>query len=379
MGKSLKLLTLLSALALLFPCRGAYPTQLRGGESIFLAEEEEWRSDAIVAGETVSISGLVEGDLICLARKLIIKGDIYQDLWWVGEEVDLVGRVGDDLRGAGRRITLKGEVGGDLLVGCQTFHLPEEGVVEGEVRVGCQEAELKGTINGDARISSETIWIGGRIEGDAHLEAKRIVFAPSVLIKGALSYKSPSEIQIPEGAKILGGSQWEKPEIKEEKRSVISIFFEVALFLGLLIVGIIVVSLSHRDALLVSQTLTSSPWKSLGWGLIVLICLPAAIFILLLTVIGIPLAVFTLFAYLLALYLSKVFVGIFIGGKVLGIFKKGLSPIWSLILGLVILTLLAKVPYLSWPVRILTIIFGLGSLLLSRKTLYLQAKARELI
>ncbi len=379
MLKSLKLCILLFVFILLCPLGRGYPIQLRSGGTVSLAEEERLREDAIVAGETVRTSGIVEGDLICLARRLILKGDVYQDLWWVGEEIDLVGRVGDDLRGGGRRITVRGRVEGDLLVGCQTLTIAEGGLVEGEVRVGCQEAELKGMIRGDAYISAQTIWLGGRIDGDAHLEAKRIVVTPSALINGALSYKSPVEIQIPEGAKILGGCQWEKPGIKEKERSTVSIFLEIAFFLGLLLVGIIAVSFSQKNAWLVSQTLASSPWKCLGWGVILLIGLPIAIFVLLLTVFGIPLAVFALFGYLLALYLSKVFIGVFIGGKVLGIFKKGLSPIWSLILGLIILTFLAKVPYLGWPVRMITIVFGLGALLLSRRTLYLQAKAKELI
>jgi len=380
MGKTIKLLAFFSVLALLWGLERGCPAQLRGGGTISLAEGERWAGNAMVTGETVRISGIIEGDLLCLARGLTIAGNVRQDLWGIAEDIDLVGRVGDDLRGVGRRITVIGVVGGDLLAGCQNFSLPQGGVVEGEVRAGCKEAELNGTIKGDAHISAQTIRIGGRIEGDVHLEAKKIILSPSAFIKGKLNYKSPLEIEVPEGAKILGGSQWERPKVKKKDRSVISIFLEIVLFLGLLLVGIIAVSLSQRNAILVSGTLTSSPWKSLGWGLIALICLPIAIFILLLTVIGLPLAVFLLFGYILALYLSKVFVGVFIGGKILGIFfKKGLSPIWYLILGLIILTLLAKVPYLGWPVRILTIIFGLGSLLLSRRALYLQAKAKELI
>ena len=114
--------------------------------------------------------------------------------------------------------------------------------------------------------------------------------------------------------------------------------------------------------------------------MVTLVCLPVAIFILLFTVIGIPLAIFALFGYILGLYLSKVFMGVFIGDEILGVFsKRDLSPIWSLILGLIVLTLLAKIPYLGWPVRILTMVFGLGAILLSRRTLYRQAKAKELI
>ncbi len=377
MGKGIKFLSLFLVLTFLWPSVGAYPAQLRGGETVSLAEGERWSGNAMVTGETVRISGTVGGDLLCLARGLTVEGNVRQDLWGIAEEIDLLGQVGGDLRGMGRRIMVRGELGGDLLAGCQVLSLPKGGVIGGEVRVGCKEAELNGTIKGDVHISAQTIWLGGGIEGDAYLKAKRIILSPTVIIKGKLNYKGPTEMAIPEGAKIQGGYQWVRPEVKKGGRGMLSIFLEVALFLGLLIVGIIAVSLSQRNALLVSQTLASSPWKSLGWGLLVLICLPVAIFILLLTVIGLPLAVFVLFGYILGLYLSKIFVGVFIGGKILGIFfKKSLSPIWSLVLGLIILTLLAKVPYLGWPVRILTLIFGLGALLISRRALWLQARAK---
>jgi len=86
------------------------------------------------------------------------------------------------------------------------------------------------------------------------------------------------------------------------------------------------------------------------------------IFFLLLTILGIPLA-FVLIALAIVLtYLSSLFVGTWLGKKVIIlVLKKEGALIWSMILGLMILELLSFLPLVS----VITTIFGMGGLILA--------------
>lgn len=78
-------------------------------------------------------------------------------------------------------------------------------------------------------------------------------------------------------------------------------------------------------------------------GLLILFITPVVCFFLLFTVIGIPLALITLVLYVILVYISQIFIGIFIGQKILEYFRhrssagtgeiKEVSLFWSMIIG----------------------------------------------
>ena len=86
------------------------------------------------------------------------------------------------------------------------------------------------------------------------------------------------------------------------------------------------------------------------------------------TVIGIPLAFITGFAYLTLFYIAKIFTGLVLGETVISIFKKDHIPAgWSLMAGLVLLYILVGLPYVGWLIYALAFMIGLGGIVLSFK------------
>ena len=65
---------------------------------------------------------------------------------------------------------------------------------------------------------------------------------------------------------------------------------------------------------IINKTIKKSFWKSLGIGFLILVAVPIASVILLVTVIGIPLAVIAVLAYVILLIVSRVFFAFFIVG-----------------------------------------------------------------
>jgi hypothetical protein len=95
------------------------------------------------------------------------------------------------------------------------------------------------------------------------------------------------------------------------------------------------------------------------------------------TVIGIPLGLITLALWGMAIYLSQIPVGLFIGRWIIGRFREVESRgilLGALASGLAILTLLMLIPYLGVAIWLATVLFGFGALLVSERRLRAESQ-----
>jgi len=105
-----------------------------------------------------------------------------------------------------------------------------------------------------------------------------------------------------------------------------------------------------------------SGWRSLGFGVGVLAGVPVVIVVAAITLVGIPASLMLLAMYLAAIYLTKVWVGAFLGQILLkpaGATKS--DWLLGLLLGLLILTMVEFIPYLGGLVRLGVVCLGLGA------------------
>src|SRR5687768_5697981 len=65
----------LIAIALLALGNFALAAEFRSGKDVTVTSEETVKDDLYAAGETITIDGLVEGDLIAFAKDIIINGE----------------------------------------------------------------------------------------------------------------------------------------------------------------------------------------------------------------------------------------------------------------------------------------------------------------
>ena len=107
---------------------------------------------------------------------------------------------------------------------------------------------------------------------------------------------------------------------------------------------------------------------SFGWGLLVLILSLPALILLMITGIGLPLALILGALFLIDLYLTKIIIGFELGRKVeTVVFKKKNNPYLSLSLGLAVYYLLASLPVVGPLVTLFALVLGLGALIRYKK------------
>jgi cytoskeletal protein CcmA (bactofilin family) len=312
----------------------------------------EAEADVVAAARTMTVTGLVRGDLVVLAHRLVIAG-----------------RVLDDVRVAARVVTLEGEVGDGLLAAAEVVRLTSASRVGGMAWIAARRVELAGRVGGDVRAAAARVRIAGTLQGDVVLAARDIEMLPGARIAGNLTYWSSQEARIAPSAQVAGRVERRQPEFLDRAGRVLTILgivTRVVFVLNLFVAGVILFFLFPRLTISAAATVGNRPWASLGMGLAVLVLTPLTAMSLMLTVIGIPLALTLVWLYMAALLLGFLTAAFYLAEVVLRVLRRATRPprgarIAALAAVLIVLASVRFVPIAGPLVLALLLIAGVGA------------------
>lgn len=373
MTKFLKLLPFYPIFCFLLLPQIIVATEFKSGSNIVIPESTLIQDDYFIAGENIKFSGIVEGDLISGCQTLTSKGTVEGNLMAAAKELDISGEVGGSFRGFAQNISLDGKLKRNFLGFAQNINLKEGSEVGGDIIAYCSELKISGEIGKGVRTGACCVVISGIINGDVFANADEITILPDAKIYGNLNYKSKKEAKIERGAVITGETNWTKILPEKEKRGWGwgKLLVKFLFFCASLVTGFFMLLVAKKEVKAAKDAVFKDFLKNLGLGFVFVICIPIAAIILLFTVLGIPISIIAIFAYLILFYIAKIFVGFALGEKVLQLFKaEGMpAPAWSLVVGLLLIYILFLIPYLHWIVYLLTLFVGFGSVFQAKKYL----------
>ncbi len=371
--RSLDKLLVLLFLSVILICAPATATEMVAADRYNLGDGEVLEDDLIVAGETIVIAGDVSGDLIAAGGSIEVAGRVDDDAWIAGGSLIIDGEIGDDLRVAGGDIHLRGSVADNVMIAGGTITTSSKSDVGGDLDAAGGSIEIAGHVGADLSCNGGSVVIGGTIDGNTTICADDIRILQSARIQGDLEYTSDKEIEIPAGT-VIGDVVYKRSEKKVEDiyskttSSIIS-------FLSILLIGLLMVRFTGNTTIRVSDTIATQILKSLGSGVLLLIAIPLIAMILMITVIGIPLGLIVLFAYIVILYISKIFVGLAIGRRIVTYAKKEISsPYWHLVVGLIVIAFATRIPLVGFLISLIVILAGLGALVMTWKSMSDESK-----
>ncbi|MGB8656654.1 MAG: polymer-forming cytoskeletal protein [Candidatus Zixiibacteriota bacterium] len=352
----------------------SFGTQFKAVGNFFFPDTAVIQDDLVISGRNIKLDGIVEGDLISASQSLVQNGLVIGSLNSACQDLDILGEVRGSVRGLAQIINVNGKLGRNLIAIGATVDIKPGAEIEKDAAVFCGKMTLYGKVGGSLKGSVGELVMSGVVNGDVSVKAERITLMPTAKILGDFRYKSEQPAKIESGALVSGETVWTKVEKKEHKSSSIytgeSLLKETLFLLALMLTGIVMTLFRKRNAYQAKQAVGNSFLKSLGLGFVFMVCIPIAIVILVVTIIGIPIALISLLGYALLVYLAKIPVATFLGDKIIRTLGKQGEPsmIWSMVLGLVILTLLLNVPYLEWPLYFLVLFTGFGAILTSERS-----------
>ncbi len=344
--------------------------------------------DVFAFGERVEISGTVHGDVYAGGGQILVDGTINGDLLAAGGTVSITGTVTQDIRIAGGNITINGTIERNASIAGGNVEMTPSAAVKGSLVLAGGSVELGAPIEKDIKVTAGNLAISNVINGHVHAAAGTVRLTSKAQIDGNLHYWSRKEASIDEQAtvsgKIFKRSSSPKSFFPSAKGMFaalagLKILFTVTSFVSTLILGLLIIHFYPHATQLTMTTLEQQPGFSLVVGVFGLFGIPLLVGLFAISVIGLPLAMLLLAWYIIVLYVARIFVIAWAGQKLSAWLGKPDHRKSAFLIGLILYSLLAVLPFIGGLVTFFTTLLGVGLLLLMKKEIYSKARQQEMI
>ncbi|MBT4849241.1 hypothetical protein HON36_00110 [Candidatus Parcubacteria bacterium] len=365
---SRKIKILLASFLFLLPL-SVLAIETHNGDNVLLGADTVIDSNYYAAGQTIEIYGTVNGDLFLAGKNITIDSEnINGDIFAAGESITIKGKINGSVRFAGQHMSVSGYVRDNVLSFGQNLKLDPESILDGHLTFWGQALSLRGQVNGQVEGGMDSLSLSGTVgkNVDVYLENTKegnVNIEDQAFINGALHYRAWKELAINPNAVIKGGPLFEKLEDKKAKPWTSKATSLLIKFFGLLVVGMVFLYLWPKMFGKAYDKAYKNTVPTFLKGLLFLIVVPIICIILLITVIGIPMAGLLFVTWLMLLYLAKVvaawLTGQFIKSKFFE--KKKIAKINILAIGVFVYMLLGQIPFIGTIFAVIIFLLALGT------------------
>lgn len=334
-------------------------------------------ADRIIAAATVRLPERTVGDLIAAGGRVEVSAPVDGDTVLAGGELRVSASLSRNVYVAGGRVQLDGEMGRNLRAAAGQVELGSSARLAGHAMIAAGDVSVRGPIKGSLNIAGGRVFIDSTVDGDVTVVAGRIELGPQARIGGTLRWRSQGELQRHPSAQVAGPIERLAPMPgsggsavgPSESGHALGWLAGTWWTVGMMIVAAVVLAAVPGLAFEVAQTWRERAGTSLLAGFIALVCIPVAVVILFITVIGAPLALLILLLYFVLLPMGYVSSAIGLGQWGLARWKSDVAGhlgwrISASSLALLLLALLGKVPWLGGLVTLAALLVGLGAMAL---------------
>ncbi|MBQ3334250.1 MAG: hypothetical protein IJG85_01405 [Eubacteriaceae bacterium] len=304
--------------------------------------------DAFLMGKDVIVKNCdVSGNLFAGAQNLKIDTiPMIADIFGMGQNVEIANvKDGGNAFLMGDTITVKGSNFGSILT---------TGSVS-DINADCSALTASGNV----------VAFNGKLNGDGAIEASKVIIGQDTVINGKLMIRSENEPEIAAGVnkdKISYEKVITKGEDPAERQAAQAqavtnaimrgLFWIVAVFL----IGLVITLVFRKNAEEAIDMFMANKGRYILIGLLVWICAPIVIMALCFTLIGMPLAVLLLLAYLFFTCIGVAFTA----SSVTRLILPKLHPVLSMLIGVAVLVIVGMLPYIGWIVGVACSIYVFG-------------------
>jgi hypothetical protein len=352
MLKTTRMALLLAALGACLAGAHAQTTRVAEGEDRFVAggtvrQDEPVPRNLVGVGGDVDLATSVGRDAVLAGGNVRVREGVQRDLFAAGGNVRVEGAIARNARLAGGNVEIasSASVAGRLTAAGGTVHV--RGPVGGSIDVAAGDLLVDSEVGGDVRAAAGNVELGpnARIGGRLLLAAAWVDVRrhPEARVQGGVRVDdSPRHRSHGSG----GGWLWSS---------------------GLIVLAALAAGLFPAAIARLGAGLRAKPGLAVASGFAVLACVPAAALVIAITIIGLPIALLLLFAYILTLAAGYVAAGVLLGDAALARLRgaDATQVAWRVgaaALAALALALLARVPVVGWLVGLAAIVIGIGAI-----------------
>lgn len=366
------------------------------GKDVVMGEPRN--NDSYVLGENVTVQSFIKGDLVAIANFVRIKSDILEDLIVISDELELFSMVKDDALVLARQVDLDAQIMGDFMDAGMNLRLARGAVVHGDLVFAGSRLDIYGNVKGNLIAYAGTVNIQGNVDGHIHVEGGDVIISGNI---GKNAVIMADSIRLDKSARFLGdvdyfsqegavdftpcltdGKSEFRPELGEEyswrnwsdnswapeigwKFGISS--YIISLLSGLFTIFIWLLLFPNRFRHAAGR-LSMAPVSSIGLGFLYVLFVPVLIFLLVISIVGIPLSLFVGFFYLFTILFSRTFAAVLIAMYIDSKFDRVLQVGWLALIAFGIFLfakMLGFLPVLGWAINIIISVAALGALIYS--------------
>lgn len=338
----------------------------------FVSQRGPADSNVYLAGENVAVDTDATDDVIVAGGDVTVRGRIAEDVIAAGGDVLIDATIGDDLRVAGGDVIVRGSVASDVNAAGGSVRLSRGMTVGKRLMAAGGSLDIDAEVGGDTSIGGGEIRLGGTFRGDVQVAGREIVVLPGAHILGDFTYRSLNEATIDPDARIDGDITFIRSDATDEifGGAFAGIGAGTFFFLtGLVVLGAIHLLLFPNVARAVTRDMRDRPGRALLVGAAVFIGIPVLAFLLAISFIGFPVTIFLAGVFLAGLFAAYLSAALTVGQVLARLIKRDAEArfwprIGALVVGLLVLSVAALIPFLGPIITIAALMLGLGALAL---------------
>ena len=345
----------------------ALAADLRQGQTVVVPAGQTVNDDLYAGGATVDIQGTVNGSVYAAGSRITVTGTVTRDVVVAGGTIDISGRVGGSVRAAGGTVSVTGPVAEDAILAGGTVTLPQGAGVGRDLILAANSAQVSGRVSRNVRGSASHLTLDGPVGGYVSGAFNTLTITSRASVSGHVWYWSNQAATVPAGAAIHGITRFVPTQAGAGP--VDAGIGWLRLLVGLFALGLVLTLLVPGFARTAERGASTSPWAPFGVGLTLLVGVP--IVSILVIALGAVVGGWWIGLLALGLYAAAVAIGFTLSALVLarwGFSRFGAAvphPVWALLSGLVVLTLVGAIPFVGWVVSLFAVAYGLGLLAIS--------------
>ena len=325
--------------------------------------------DYFAAGNNIEISGEVKGDVYAFGQQVVIDGKVDGDVIVGGGTIDISGEILGSIRSMSGQILITGTIGRNVTLIAGNAQLLYPAKIAGSIVCLAGNTDLAASIGAGARVMSSNLRVSGDIKNKLYAQVGELRLTSHALIGGDLEYSSNTEALIDPQAQILGKVITQPAAFSDVfKGKWLEGFFLISKIAGLLmnflfsfVIGwVLIRAYPHRlEAIL--HALTTNPMKSFGLGIMIVVILPLASLLLLITILGVPFALALMGFNVIFFYAAKTIPIMYVSNRYLTKLHLKPNSLSLFFVGLVIYFLLVRIPVVGILIALACLLFGLGA------------------
>lgn len=359
------------------------------GPAVTVYEETQDKTDfsvagiRLTAGNAISAGDETGADVFAFGNSVSVDSMVAGDLFSAGNSVTVSAPVTGSARLAGNIMSVNNEVGGNLITLGNQVTIGSEAVVYGHYNSAAAAVVVDGTIMGKAAFAGETVIINGTIEGPVSIEANSVTFGNNAVLNGAVEVKGPNKPSINEGVSGQENVTYTYKDFNERtdkwERGANTYgtgFFNpgarigrwLVSFLFFGVVGLICILVGPKYMEKVSTLMTREAGMSWMKGGLYFFVIPTAAFLLLFTIIGIPISLLGMFAYWILLLFGRLVAGLMLGKLIITekqVKEEKNRTLLAFLVGYLLLSVLYYIPVVGGLIGLLASVWGVGAVIQS--------------